>query len=223
MKRLEATSLHQNCNTVILTPTRGSVTGSDFIPLRWHRAISQLVRPINSRIHHQECAGAEVGQAYNALVSFTLKNPTLSTWPYILTCEDDTLMPRDGLLSLLADIGDYDALAGVYFTKEDNGHALMYGDPTSEGEINFRPRIGPVDSIIPVYGAGMGFTLFKMDVFRKLEEPWFKTYTDMSEGMVDQGTQDIYFFRRMAEAGMKVAVSTKVRCTHLDTSTDRMY
>jgi hypothetical protein len=69
------------------------------------------------------------------------------------------------------------------------------------------------NTVQPCNMVGMGFTLFNMDIFRKLPKPWFKT-ADVETG--GEFTQDGYFFQNATAAGFKVAVDTRVKVGHID-------
>ena len=68
----------------------------------------------------------------------------------------------------------FDAIGGLYWTKGENGQPMIYGNP-NEMPKNFRPQVPIVDGLQPCNGLGMGFTLFKLSMFRKIDKPWFKT------------------------------------------------
>ena len=71
-------------------------------------------------------------------------------------------------------------------------------------------------------GLGMGFTLFRLDVFKDpaLEKPWFKTVQEWSQGIGAKSyTQDLFFFEKLRRAGYKVACDTRVKVGHLDSGT----
>jgi hypothetical protein len=90
--------------------------------------------------------------------------------------------------------------------------------------MNFIPQQVVDNSVQQCNGLGMGFTLFKTDVFRKLEKPWFETKQswDPNSG-VKCYTQDLWAFERMAKAGMRVACDTRVKVGHLDIEQDHLW
>ena len=70
----------------------------------------------------------------------------------------------------------------------------------------------------------MGFNLFKLDMFRKVPKPWFKTEEGRDENGMDVGyTQDIYFYKKAALEGFKFACDTSVLVGHYDSRTDIVY
>jgi hypothetical protein len=69
----------------------------------------------------------------------------------------------------------------------------------------------------------MGFTLFKMDLFRdeRISRPWFKTVQEWTpEGGGAAGTQDLYFFGNARKAGYRVASDNRVKVGHYDVAAD---
>jgi len=165
----------------------------------------------------------EVGDAYNHGVQMVLDNPELSTWKYILTIETDNCPAPDGLLKLYEAIQDFDAVGGLYWTKGEGGQPMIYGDPKVMPK-NFIPQLPLIDSIQECNGLGMGFTLFKMDVFRKVPKPWFKTLQEFVPGQgMKAATQDLYFFQEAAKYGYRFACDTRVKVGHWDNASQIMW
>jgi len=218
--RLTVSKSYKDLSTVILTPTRG---GRSLCP-RFVSAIAGLMRPMNQQVFGPVfLSGMEVGHAFNSGIEMIMNNPNLSKFKYILTVEDDNIPPPDGLLKLYESIGDFDAVGGLYWTKGEGGQPMIYGAP-NQSPMNFIPQQVVDNSVQQCNGLGMGFTLFKTDVFRKLEKPWFETKQswDPNSG-VKCYTQDLWAFERMAKAGMRVACDTRVKVGHLDVEQDHLW
>lgn len=212
-KRLEQGKGYKNLATVCVIPTRGKIDAR-VVETWW-----SLMSPMNQPFIRMMVKGMEVGDAYNAAIDIILQHPALNTYPYVLTLEEDNLPPPDGLLKLLESIGEYDAVGGLYWTKGEGGQPMIYGDP--KAVLGFQPQQVRINTVQECNGLGMGFTLFKTDVFRKIDKPWFKT---MQEWEPDKGgsayTQDLYFFERARKAGCRVACDTRVRVGHYDSEGD---
>ncbi|MBP7119290.1 hypothetical protein KBA63_04355, partial [Candidatus Woesebacteria bacterium] len=72
-------------------------------------------------------------------------------------------------------------------------------------------------------GLGMGFNLFKMEIFkdRRVPKPWFKTVQEYTPGVGMRGyTQDLYFYENIHKLGYKVACDTRVKVGHYDFEND---
>jgi hypothetical protein len=182
-----------------------------------------LIRPMN-----QKCIGPifirgyEVGHAYNMAVDMILNNPELSKWKYMLTIEEDNLPPPDGLIKLYEHMDKYDVVGGLYWTKGEGGQPMIYGDPASP-TLNFIPQKPIPDSIQPANGLGMGFNLFKIDMFKdpKIPRPWFQTLNEHTAQLGTRVyTQDLYFFENAGKAGYKFACDTRIKVGHLDPEHD---
>lgn len=158
----------------------------------------------------------EVADAYNKAIEDILAHPDLSTWKYVLTLEEDNCPAPDGLLKLYEGMDKYDVIGGLYWTKGDGGQPMIYGDPTVFPK-NYIPQVPIPNSLQPCNGLGMGFTLFKLDMFKKIPRPWFKTVQEYTPGKgVNLGTQDLYFFDNAAKAGYRFACDTRVLVGHWD-------
>jgi hypothetical protein len=216
IERLERSRSYRNLSTVIVVPTRGS------IPARAVENWMGLMTPMNQQVVRLFVSGMEVGAAYEQAFETILGHPQLSTWPYVLTLEEDNLPPPDGLLKLYESIEEYAAVGGLYWTKGEAGQPMIYGNP--EGVLDFVPQPPRMDTVQECNGLGMGFTLFRTEVFRSLERPWFKTQQEWRpDAGVGMYTQDLYFFERARKAGYKVACDTRVKVGHLDPATGMVW
>lgn len=214
--RLTRSKSYKDLSTVIVTPTRG---GRSLCP-RFVSSIMGLLRPMN-----QPCvgpifmSGMEVGAAWNAAVEMILANPQLSKFRYLFCVEDDNLLSPDALLKLYESIEDYDAVGGLYWTKGEMGAPMIYGSP-NVSPLNFVPQQVIPETVQRCNGLGMGATLIRLDVFRRLDPPYFETKQSYDPNTGSKSyTQDLWFFERIAKLGMKVACDTRVRVGHHDPET----
>ncbi len=182
-----------------------------------------LSSPMNQKFLKIFVPDREVGDAYNQAVQMILDNPDLSTWKYLLTLETDNCPPPDGLLKLYEAMKDFDAIGGLYWTKGEQGQPMIYGDPKVM-PANFVPQLPQIDAIQPCNGLGMGFTLFRMDMFKKVPKPWFKTLQEYTPGQgMRAATQDLYFFQEAAKHGFRFACDTRCRVGHWDNQNQIMW
>jgi hypothetical protein len=220
-------STYKDNSTVLIVPTRGSIHS------RVVNALMHMITPMNQKRSLLFCSGDEVGRAYDRLIKAILADPELSKWKYIMTVEDDNLIPQDAHVRLLESIemGQFDAVSGIYFTKGEVNMPMAFGDPEeylTTGVIDFRPRDvrGALNKgyIMPVNGIAMGCALWRMDLFRELPEPWFVTVADI---IPDKGpsifTQDLYFAMNAKKAGKRFAVDMRVKVGHMDVATGIVY
>lgn len=171
-------------STVIVCPTRGLI--DERVITSWNG----LIHAMNQRrLGPVFARGYEVGEAYNALISWLLEHPQIKTWKYVLTLEDDNLPPPDAhmkLLRAMEDHPEYAAISGLYHTKDPLQAVMAYGDPE-----HFK-RTGkalhfPIDKSlldprnpepVEVLGIPMGCTIWRMDLFREVSPSWFMTLSE---------------------------------------------
>jgi hypothetical protein len=218
--RLTAGKTYKDLSTVILCPTRG---GRSLCP-RFVNGIIGLMRPMNQMVFGPVfLSGMEVGTAFNSGVEMVLGHPQLQKFKYLLTIEDDNIPPPDGLLKLYESIGPYDVVGGLYWTKGEGAQPMIYGDPNVK-PLNFIPQWPQPETVQHCNGLGMGFNLWKMSIFSKLDKPWFETKQSWDPGTGAQCyTQDLWAYERMAKLGMKVACDTRVKVGHLDVENDQVW
>lgn len=209
--RLEQSKSYRDLSTIIICPTRGQV------PAKVVQSWMGLMRPMNQKVIGPLFAiGMEVGEAYNGLIEMILSSPDLSTWKYILTIEEDNMPPPDGLLKLYEHMNEYDVIGGLYWTKGEGGQPMIYGDPKIE-PLNFIPQMPVMDGIQPANGLGMGFNLFKLEMFKdgRIPKPWFRTVQEYIPGSGGRAyTQDLYFYENAGKLGYKFACDTRVKVGH---------
>jgi hypothetical protein len=218
--RLEKSRSYKDLSTIIICPTRGQISA------RVVQSWMGLMRPMNQKIIGPIFAiGMEVGQAYNSLIESILANPELATYKYIMTIEEDNAPPADGLLKLYESMDKYDVVQGLYWTKGEGGQPMIYGDVDVMPK-NFIPQVPKVNEVQECNGLGMGFNLYKMDIFKNpgLPKPWFKTVQEVVPGQGARAyTQDLYFYENAAKLGYRFACDNRVRVSHYDVNSDIMW
>lgn len=221
-ERLRKGGTYRDLSTIMICPTRG------MIPATVVQSWMGLMRPMNQRVIGPIfIQGLEVGEAYCAALDMILENPDLAKYKYILTIEEDNMPPPDGLMKLYESIeGEvdgikYDCVQGIYWTKGESGQPMIYGDPKVFPK-NFIPQIPIPGTVQEANGLGMGFSLFRTEMFKngRLEKPFFKTKQEYQPGVgVKAYTQDLYFFERAARHGYRFASDNRVRVGHHDVTT----
>jgi hypothetical protein len=241
-------STYKDNSTVIVVPTRGIEKHTEdvhcksgnhkwcMIPAFHQKVMSawqSLITPMNQKRAFLYTTGHEVGQAYNAMIEGILANPELAKWKYILTLEDDNVVPADAHIRLLESIEQtgYDAMSGIYFTKGDIGMPMAYGDPDEyrkTGVLDFRPRDirGALQNgnVMEVNGIAMGCALWRISLFKEIPKPWFVTVADL---IPDKGvqcfTQDLNFCEKGKKSGKRFGVDFRVKVGHLDVNSGVVY
>lgn len=203
---------HRDLSTIVIVPcySRGI---HPLVVQNWRG----LMMPMNQKVTWIFVTDMEVGMGYSTTIDQILAHPDLSTWKYILTLEHDNLPPPDGLLRLYDHSEEYDAIGGLYFTKGYGGQPMCYGN--LQGDLNFAPFLPSPDQVVPCRGLGMGFTLFRLDMFKdkRLPQPLFQTVQNFEHGKGGQSyTQDLWFFQNAGRFGYRFACDARVKVGHYD-------
>lgn len=218
LERVRKAKTYKPQSTVCIVPTRGQISS------RAVQSWLNLMAPMNQALVRMFATGYEVGDAYSAMIGQILDSH-LANFKYILTLEEDNLPPPDGLIKLIEAMEqhpEYSAIGGLYWTKGEAGQPMLYGDP-KDMPLSFRPQPPRPGEIVECNGLGMGFTLFRMDLFRdeRIPRPWFETQQSYRPG---QGammyTQDLYFFENARKAGHRFACHCGVLVGHYDYEND---
>ncbi|MBU0568877.1 hypothetical protein KKC52_12650 [bacterium] len=86
----------------------------------------------------------------------------------------------------------------------------------NDGYLNFQEDFQQGKGLIEVDAVGLGCTVTKTDVFRKIGKHYFKiTKMDMPDGSVDWEGEDVYMSGKMKSAGYKLWVDTDLCYGHL--------
>jgi hypothetical protein len=191
------------------------IPASNLVPAKCALSWMNLIFPPNNGVVRILTQNMEIGEAYNAAIQTILDHPNFCNYQYILTLEHDNVPPPDGVLKLakcMDENPEFSAISGLYWTKGELGVPQIWGD-INDTIVNYRAQ-APKGEIQECYGIGMGFALWRMEMFKnpKLEKPWFKT-TAHAGGV---GTQDLYFWTNNRKFGYRCAVANTVRVGHYD-------
>lgn len=209
-----------------------------------------LQAPMNQKRTFKFVSGDEVAIGLNRAIQSVLADPELSRWPYILTLEDDNLPIPPAHIYLLESIenaeqgGPFDAVSGIYFTKGEYQMPMAFGDPERSKvtrTLDFIPidtrelvrsgRLTVIDGedhgryLAEVNGVACGCTLWRTELFRKLEPPWFLTLQEFSVWKgTSCSTQDLYFCKRAKlELGARFAVDFRAQVGHYNVEDEEVY
>ena len=168
---------------------------------------------------------------------------------FIFTTEEDNIQPSNVITGLMAAIYEcpdcvdeiinfedwtcpnghhgYDAVSGLYYTKAIPPRPMAYGNPKN-GPDDFKPQ--PVEeavklkATIEVNGIGMGCSIWRKGLLKKVSEPWFKTIDNDAETGSGGGTQDLYMCRKAKEeAGARFGVNCNVKVGHINIQTGEQW
>jgi len=195
------------------------IPAADMIPAQAALSHMSLAFPPNNGVVRILAQGMEVGEAYSNAVEQIITNPELSKWEYILTVEQDNVVPADGVIKLIERMDEHPEFAcigGLYWCKGPGGCAHVWGD-INDPQPNFRPQPPDVNGgLVECYGTSMGFNLWRISMFldERLKRPWFKTLN--GKDGVGVGTQDLTYWSDARKYGYRCAVDCGVRVGHID-------
>jgi hypothetical protein len=200
------------------------IPASDMIPAKVYLSHMCLIFPPNQAHHRILAVGQEVGDAYNNCIEAILGHPDLSTWEYLLTVEHDNCPPSDGVLKLVKQMEEhleFACIGGLYWTKGEGGVPQIWGSPEQDPIMNFRPQTPVPGKLMETYGTGMGFNMWRLDMFKdkKIKKPWFTT----KSGKEGCGTQDLMFWAEARKSGYRCAVDCDILVGHYDYIQDQMW
>lgn len=175
--------------------------------------------PPNQVAHKIFVEGMEVGSAFSEAIQMILDHPVFGKCKFIVTMEHDNIGQPDGIVKLIQHLENnphLSAIGGLYWTKGEGGVPQIWGDPKSP-EWNCWPQPpDPNGGIVECNGTGMGYNVWRMDMFRdaRLRKPWFKT----ADGTAGEGvmTQDLYFWSDAKKYGYRCGVACDVKVGHYD-------
>ncbi len=132
---------------------------------------------------------------------------------HLMFVDADMLFPPDGIMRLLKH--NKDIVAANYNVRVDP-QSNDAGGPTVkmmvDGVVVSMTGDGVPDSLFKCYGLGTGFMLIKLDVFKKLKKPWFKSVQDKN---LVHTTEDIYFCQQANKAGIKIYCDPTIKMGHI--------
>ena len=128
---------------------------------------------------------------------------------HLFFVDDDLLVTNDALQRLYAH--DLDVVGFRYCKKEPLPRCASM---IKVGE-SYEPAPSSPDLLEIDWSLTAGGTLYRMDVFRKLEYPWFVSSA--------KGTEDTYFCARLREHGLKAYLDNTLTAGHMDKKTRKIY
>lgn len=211
IKRLDYAGVYKDLSTIIIIPGFGQM------PTKCVASWMNMVTPPNQKCFRIWALGMEVGEAFSQTIANIIAHPELSKFKYILTLEHDNTVPPDGLVKLLARMEahpEFACIGGLYWTKGPDGVPQIWGDPRAADQPNFRPQKPVSGQLVECVGTGMGFNVWRLDMFKdtRLRRPWFKTIAG-NEGV---GTQDLYAWSDFRKYGYRCAIDCDVLVGHYD-------
>jgi hypothetical protein len=199
------------CDLVIAIPARGTVR------IEWAVNLKMLNPPVNTSFALRTMIGEQVDDARNGCVLDAREREA----KYLMFIDDDVLIPNQGLRRMFDQMKqnpDWDLLSGIYVTKSDPVEPLVF----TEGEVG-GSWAWTFNQTFPITGCGMGCCLIRMSAFEKVSEPWFKfVRTPQGKNHSEEG-EDLFFCRKLAEAGGVMMADGGLLCGHIHADTGAVH
>lgn len=169
--------------------------------------------------------GYDCATARNNIIRMAIKRK----FDYVLMVDNDVVLPADTLVNLLDD--PKDVCLGYYAHRGDdnlyNGRTCICRVFTPNGGKYFNYpleseyiaeeteqfRIKGVKKF-QIHGGGMGCALIRIDIFKRLQYPWYDWVNpkDERKGML---SEDLYFCEQCRKNGILIYADARVKCGHI--------
>lgn len=127
----------------------------------------------------------------------------------ILFIDDDTTFETDALLKLLRH--DVDIVSGLCLVGSYPHAPLVFDVMDEKGAAGPIYLTDDMQGLVPIKAAGLGFLLVKTEIFKKLDKPYIR----LGELDAEQWCDDIGFFKRVNDAGIKSYCDLDVCIGHI--------
>ena len=202
----------------------GCPHGGHAVVVDWAYYIAQLHPPMNFEVRWISLRNMPVDAARNTIMQAAIDQKA----KYVYFIDDDVTMPIHALRQLIYHLDhheNYAVAGGIYCHKAPPQMPMVF---RGNG-------VGPywdwkIGEVFDVSGIGMGGTLIRVaavtgdENHKPLEKPWFKTvdsvdsYRD-NEPMAEAWTEDLWFCKRLTDAGWGIMADGGLIGRHWDLST----
>lgn len=138
--------------------------------------------------------------------------------PYVMFVDDDVELPFGACRHLMQTLASADddvmAVGGIYVTKQNPPEPVVFQDISLGTYWRWKK-----DTVFPAELLGLGCSLWKTEVFRRIEKPWFRDIDTATLSCTD----DAFFFAKMKLHGFKALADAYVLPTHWDYDSGKGY
>lgn len=138
--------------------------------------------------------GQSPAQNRNAIIRAALLNECT----HILFIDDDMIVPANLLTALMKH--DKDVVSGLYLMRNYPHQPIAFDEAFPSGKCKYMFLTDDKRGLIPIVNCGFGAVLVKIEVFKKLQDPWVTLGEIEKDGWCD----DIAFFNKVREAGFEL-------------------
>ena len=130
-------------------------------------------------------------------------------YTHLFMIDSDESVPLDAVDKLLA----LDAIVatGCYPALAKDGLRWALANKDNDGHYRLLKRLNASCGPFDVDAGGAGCLLVRRDVFGHVDWPWFR-WVEYEDG--NQMSEDIYFFSKLNDVGIRARVDPTVLCSH---------
>jgi Methyltransferase domain len=192
------------------------------VPFQWALAFKGVAPPPNMHGLFFASVNRPVDAARNWLCEKSLENYVR----YIAMFDDDVIMPANVLDRMIFQMDNHpeiDVLTGIYCSKTDPPFPQVYKPITGTGPF-WDWKVG---ELFPIEGCGAGCMMIRAESLAKIEKPYFafvrETKVINEVPYRDEWTEDLFFNRKMLQAGGKIYADGGILCRHVEVNTGEMF
>lgn len=169
------------------------------------KSLWDLTVPEEYELDFQYFYGYQIDQIRNLIAEWAKR------YDYLFSVDSDIVLPKDTLVKMLE--ADKDIISGLYIQRIPDRHTLeVYMDTPNGGCGNIPYELIKDRGVVEIAACGMGCSLIKGDVFRKLDYPHFVYKSAIDHK--DTVSEDVYFCMKARAAGFKVWADASIMCDH---------
>lgn len=193
-------------------------------------AFHQLSPPMNYNVEYTCVKGKPVADARNQIAEAAVAK----NCKYLFFLDEDVTCPPHTIRQLIYHMEHWPKVAvaaGIYCHKSPPQMPMVFRGNGAGPFWDWK-----IGEVFEVSGTGMGCTLIRVDAFKTVPKPWFKTVEDLSavlEGVnhAEVWTEDLYFEDKLSKAegegvpegGWQIIADGGLLCEHWDPATGQSY
>lgn len=191
---------------VVGVPTRGAIS------IDWMAQMMEMLSymPNGLKWHFYYVKGKPVEEARTDIV----EHAKSVNARHLLFIDDDTFAPANAVLRLWN--ARKPIITGVVYSKSEISMPMVF---EHDGEGPWVDLAGKPKGLYRIESAGLAMSLINMDIFKKLEPPyfqWLSNHEEKDHTTVRMG-EDTFFYKRIKDVGIEAWVDSEVLCLHGDT------
>lgn len=181
--------------------------------------LSLIQHPAGMSAMLEEPYGFPVADARNFIVEKAIEN----NFDYLFFIDDDLIVPRDVLITLMEHLRNgYDVASGFYYRKYKpmESCSMIEDEKKRPNRIEFNSIGETFDDVLVLCS---GCTLFKIDVFKRIEAPWYKETFVNGKVQVTEDTYMCQQIRNVDSPVIRTILDTSIQCIHVDRTKGILY